>query len=113
MNKEIEGLLQQGYSLLTPTMRLSRHLLNQYAALQIEQCKRSWESADILPWQAWLIRFWEDYSASKAEEVLLLNSWQQQNVWLQVVQDSDYLYNNLLNYKYEDLMGRLPSYHHW
>lgn len=88
--KEIVHLLQQGYSLLTATRHLSRHLLNQYAALQIDAGKRVWESADILPWQAWLYRFWDDFSASNDVGLLRLHAWQQQSIWLQVVQKSDF-----------------------
>lgn len=90
MNKEIVSLLQRGYCLLTPTIRLSRYLNNKYAALQIESGKSTWESADILPWHAWLHRFWDDISMNSGDVPLRLNALQQQNIWLQLVQESDF-----------------------
>jgi ATP-dependent helicase/nuclease subunit B len=91
MNKEITYILQQGYSLLTPTMRLGRYLRNQYAAAQIASGKSVWESPDILPWHAWLYRFWDDYSARADSELLRLNAGQQQSIWLQLLQGPDYV----------------------
>jgi len=90
MNKEIILLLEQGYSLLTPTMRLSRYLNNEYAALQLDSGKSVWESPDIIPWHAWLHRFWDDYSVYDDIALLRLTAWQQQSVWLNIVKNSDY-----------------------
>ena len=90
MNKEIVLLIQQGFSILTPTMRLSRYLKNQYAGLQLESGKNVWESPEILPWHAWLYRYWDDFAVSGEIEQLRLSAWQQQSLWLQIIQESDY-----------------------
>jgi ATP-dependent helicase/nuclease subunit B len=90
MNKEIVLLIQQGFSILTPTMRLSRYLKNQYAGLQLESGKNVWESPEILPWHAWLYSYWDDLAASGEIELLRLAAWQQQTLWLQIIQKSDY-----------------------
>ncbi|MBI4006516.1 MAG: PD-(D/E)XK nuclease family protein [Gammaproteobacteria bacterium] len=88
MKKIIRQRLQQGFTLLTPTRRLSRFLHARYAASQIEQGNTVWETADILPWYSWLQRCWGDYSALYNNELLLLSTQQQQAVWQQIISSS-------------------------
>ncbi len=90
MNKEIIELLQQGTTLITPTNRLSRHLQSHYAAVQIEEGRIAWQSADILPWTAWLQRSWEAISMQEDPPPCLLNAHQQQAVWQQIIAASPY-----------------------
>ena len=60
MNKDVIKLIQQGYSILTPTMRMSRYLKNIYAAEQINMGNIVWESADILPSVSSQFTLWGD-----------------------------------------------------
>lgn len=95
MNKEILLLLQQGYSLLTPTMRLGRFLKSQYAEKQLASGQNTWESPDIIPWQSWLYRCWDEYSSLGEIKLFRLSPWQQQSIWLDIIQKSDFS-NNIL-----------------
>ncbi len=90
MNESFLTLLEKGYSLLTPTMRMSRVLSNQYAIYRLNSGALAWESADILPWQTWLHRFWENYSIGRSDVPVYLNSAQQQSIWLQIIESSTY-----------------------
>ena len=85
MDPSFIALLEQGYSLVTPTRRMSRALGRQYATYRLDKGDEVWESADILPWQSWLSRFWEETSIRLANSPLHLTSLQQQNIWLQII----------------------------
>jgi ATP-dependent helicase/nuclease subunit B len=90
MNKDVIKLIQQGYSILTPTMRMSRYLKNIYAAEQINMGNIVWESADILPWHTWLRRYWDESTAYTDNIPYCLNRGQQQSIWLRLVQNSEF-----------------------
>ena len=90
MNKEINALLQQGVTLLTPTHRLSRHLQSQYAAWQLAQAKTAWRTPDILSWTAWLQRSWQAINMQEGSNQCLLNASQQQAVWQAIIASSPY-----------------------
>ena len=89
MNPEIASLLAQGFTLVTPTGRLSRYLQQQYAALQILGGKQAWETPDILPWHGWLKRTWEEISIRGTVTGVLLTSEQQQHVWQDIISRSN------------------------
>jgi len=88
MNTEITTFLDNQYTLIAPTNRLSRTLLNQYAASQIEQGKTVWETPNCLPWSAWCRRQWREIVFQKELSTLALNSYQQQWLWQQIIQAS-------------------------
>ena len=90
MNTDIKQLLQEGVILITPTNRLSRHLQSQYTAFQISQGAIAWRTPDILPWSAWLRRCWENISMQQDDRLLLLNAYQQQALWQQLISGSPY-----------------------
>lgn len=85
MNPEIASILEQGFTLVTPTSRLSRYLQHQYAAMQIRAGKQVWETPDILPWNGWLRRTWQDISIRQEITGILLSPEQQQYVWQDII----------------------------
>lgn len=90
MNTEIWQLLEQGMTLVTPTKRLSRHLQSQYGTSQLNGGKLAWNTADILPWNAWLLRCWETLCLQEDSSLYLLSAHQQQSLWQQIVSRSAY-----------------------
>jgi ATP-dependent helicase/nuclease subunit B len=90
MNPGIAHLLALGFTLVTPIKRLSRYLQYQYAAMQVRSGQKTWETPDILPWDGWLQRTWQEISARRAMAGMLLSSAQQQLVWQQCIQESRY-----------------------
>ena len=90
MNVEIKELLQEGVTVITPTNRLSRHLQSQYASFKIAQGETAWQTADILSWTSWLKRSWENIAVQQDNGALLLNSYQQQYLWQELIASSSY-----------------------
>lgn len=88
MITELLHPITQGFTLVTPTGRLSRYLQYQYAAMQIRTGKSAWETPDILPWYGWLQRTWEDTAISNNLEHILLGSDQQYWLWQEVIASS-------------------------
>ncbi len=85
MNDNIFELIRQGYTIVTAGTRISRYLRNQYAQAMLENGMQVWETPDILPWQAWLVRCWNELPLSQQTDLLLLNSSQQRYLWQQVI----------------------------
>ena len=90
MNTEIRQSIEQGFTIVTPTKRLGRALQKQYISAQLAEQKKVWETPDILPWAAWIMRLWEDFAAQQDSVPMLLNTQQQQWVWQQVVSESSH-----------------------
>lgn len=88
MNSPSE-LLAQGFTLVTASNRLARHLHYQCNRIQLDAGKRSWESPNILPWGAWLQHMWEACSFHHPDKILL-NSDQAQAIWHQLISSSPY-----------------------
>jgi ATP-dependent helicase/nuclease subunit B len=84
MNKNSIQLLDQGYTLVTASQRLARYFQHAYSRLQLGRGHRAWPAPDILPWQAWLLRCWEE-RAIEHRSLLLLNPYQEQVLWQQVI----------------------------
>jgi ATP-dependent helicase/nuclease subunit B len=91
MNEAIIAALQVGATLVTASQRLARHLASTYGAAQQAQGAPVWEAPDILPWQQWLERFWqESFGLLDADTPqLLLSDFQEQTLWEEVIRAAD------------------------
>jgi ATP-dependent helicase/nuclease subunit B len=87
MNKNSIQLLDQGYTLVTAGQRLARYFQHAYARLQLDRGRRAWPAPDILPWQTWLQRCWDEHAIDH-RSLLLLNSYQEQVLWQKVIAES-------------------------
>jgi len=90
MPTEIRQSIEQGVTIVTPTKRLGRALQQQYITEQLSEQKKVWETPDILPWAAWMLRSWDDFAAQQEQVPLLLNAQQQQWVWQKIVTESSF-----------------------
>lgn len=90
MPTEIRQYIEQGFTIVTPTRRLGRSLQQQYISEQLSAEKEVWETPDILPWAAWILRSWDDFAAQQEQVPFLLNSQQQQWVWQKIVSESSF-----------------------
>lgn len=54
--------LQSGHLLITANSRLSRILKDRYNHWRIQRGDRQWKSPEILSWELWLNKLWEDAS---------------------------------------------------
>jgi probable DNA repair protein len=74
-------------TVVTPNRRLALTLTAEFDAYQVERNLSVWEAADILPFDAWVQRLWEDalYSEAGSALPLLLTSAQEQAIWEEVL----------------------------
>ena len=82
--------LAGGVTVVTPNQRLAQALLREFDAAQAEQGRRAWESADILPYAAFVQRCYEDalYSALAPGLPVLLTPVQEQTLWEDIIRRS-------------------------
>jgi len=98
MNKQLGEVIRQGYSVVTASSRLASRLRYDYASMMLADRQTVWESADILPWQTWLIRNWETHEFARQSGLMLLNTAQQYYLWQTTIQASTHS-SNLLQLK--------------
>jgi len=79
-------------TVLTPNRRLAQVLAREFHAAQACKGLKSWETADVLPWEAFLGRLWDDalFSGEAAGLPLLLAPSQEQALWEEVLRGSRY-----------------------
>ncbi len=77
--------LEGGFTLLTVNKRLASELRQDYDRLQLGAGRRAWPSADILPWNAWLQRLYEQLLDSAFTDRDLLSPHQEKRLWQQIV----------------------------
>jgi len=84
-----EGLAG-GVTVLTPNQRLAQALAREFDAAQAAQGGSAWESADILPYAAFVGRCYEDalYSEHASELPILLTPAQEHALWEDIIRRS-------------------------
>lgn len=84
-----EGLAA-GVTVVTPNQRLAQALAREFDAAQAARGRRAWESADILPYAAFIQRAYEDalYSGLAPELPIALTPVQERAVWEDVIRRS-------------------------
>ncbi len=91
---ELFHLLAQGHAsrlaVLTPNARLAQALQRDFDRAQQALCLAAWETADVLPFDAFVARLWEEalYSARGASLPLLLTPIQELAAWEDAVRAS-------------------------
>ena len=78
----------QGATLITATRRLSRYLHYRHAETQLEAGHTVWETPDILAWNGWVHRLWEEHAVTRRLDLVVLGAAQQQAIWQQIVENS-------------------------
>ena len=83
--------LAGGVTVLTPNQRLAQALAREFDAAQAAQGRSAWESADILPYAAFVGRCYEDllYSEIGSGLPILLTPAQQHALWEDIIRRSD------------------------
>jgi ATP-dependent helicase/nuclease subunit B len=90
MDSSLSKLIHDGATIITPTQRLSRRIRYLYATDQMAQGKKAWQTPDCLPWSAWCKRSFESLSLRTQDDVILLNTLQQQWLLKEVISQSKY-----------------------
>src|SRR5688572_10060639 len=80
-------------TVVTPNRRLARTLTAEFDAFQIGHDRSVWEAADILPFDAWVQRLWEEalYAEAGGALPLLLTGAQEQAIWEEVLPRAELL----------------------
>ncbi len=80
-------------TVVTPNRRLAQALSADFDAFQIAKNLAIWEAADILPFDAWVQRLWEDalYCERGATLPLLLTPAQEHAIWEQILREAELL----------------------
>src|SRR5476651_2606802 len=83
--------LAGGVTVITPNRRLAQALSREFDAAQAAQGLAAWESADILPYAAFVERCFEDalYSDIAAGLPILLTPAQEHALWEDIIRRSD------------------------
>ena len=96
---ELFSRLAEGHAaritVVTPNKRLSQALMSEFDAFQIAKSLTAWEAPDILPFDAFVERLWEDalYSDLGDKLPLLLTPAQEDLLWQQIVSGADILFS--------------------
>ena len=94
---ELFARLAEGHAaritVVTPNRRLSQALMSEFDAFQISKDLKVWEAPDILPFDAFVQRAYEDalYSDLAVELPTLLTPAQEQVLWQEAVSNSNLL----------------------
>ena len=80
-------------TVVTPNRRLALTLTAEFDAFQIGNRRSVWEAADILPFDAWVQRLWEEalYAEAGGALPLLLTGAQEQAIWEEVLPRAELL----------------------
>jgi len=78
-------------TVVTPNRRLAQALSREFDAVQAARGRSAWESADILPYSAFVERCYEDtlYSVSAPAAPILLTAAQEHALWEDIIRRSD------------------------
>ncbi len=82
-------------TVVTASRRLARQLQAGFNRRMQRAGRGAWAGADILPWPAWIARFWNDtFGLALADPAVpprvLLSSAQERRLWESIVDDSDW-----------------------
>jgi len=89
--------IEEGSLIITGNLRLARHLIQQYDIYIAAKGKAVWRSGYIMPWNNWLLEYWQEQilAGRVAIPKLLLSPEQELQVWKQIITASEQ-WNGLL-----------------
>jgi probable DNA repair protein len=84
----LHSAIEGGAVLVTGNLRLSRALLSTYEQGMLAQGREVWPTPDVLPWDAWLLRLWEEavIAGRLPSPDLLLNLSQELTLWESIIE---------------------------
>ena len=88
LDPDVAQRLCDGATLVTATKRLAREIRQQFNQHQHAQGEQVWDTADILPFEAWTFRLWRfmcDQSATTQNDRMVLNTLQSKAVWTYII----------------------------
>src|SRR5437868_5475939 len=88
--------LSAGSTVVTPNKRLARALVAAHDNAQRASGRKTWPSAHVLPWPAWLRELWTDVLACDALPSIarLLRAPQTRRCWQQIIRATETTVSN-------------------
>ncbi|MCY4274016.1 MAG: exodeoxyribonuclease V subunit gamma [Gammaproteobacteria bacterium] len=83
---DIHQYIDNKYSIICANIRLTQYLKYQYSQKQLGKGLKSWETPDVLTWNAWVRRCWSDLRVRHKDLELLLNQTQEVLLWKEIIQ---------------------------
>ncbi len=77
--------IEKNYSIICANIRLAQYVKHQYSQKQLGKGLKSWETPDILTWNAWVRRCWSDLRVRHKGLELLLNQTQEVLLWQEII----------------------------
>src|SRR5882757_10374828 len=84
----IAAAVEAGDTVIASSARAARALRRLHGQAQRIEGRDAWRSPDILDWDSWLHRLWQKRLRSGSETRLLLTTFQEQQVWVELVKPS-------------------------
>ena len=84
MDAQLIRRVQSGATVVTPTRRLARDLTRRFDLAQAAAGRAVWNSADILPWDAWIARNLQAYAGEDAA-LQVLDPMQELALWRRTI----------------------------
>lgn len=86
---EIFEKLNLKTTIITPNRRLTTTLLEKYNHHELAKNSLSWHTLDILPYQSWIERMWNEVSITHMDtQYIILSNQQEQILWENIIQQS-------------------------
>lgn len=84
---EIYRALDHGVTVITGNTRLAKSLRQAFERRAVDRGLQVWTTPDLLPWQAWLQRCWEEvaFTGGVSASELLLTSHQELRIWEDII----------------------------
>ncbi|MFT4614808.1 MAG: ATP-dependent helicase/nuclease subunit B, partial [Bacteroidia bacterium] len=87
----LEPLIDKGFIILTPNLRLSRRIKSQWDRAQLAAGLTVWEAVAALPLEEWLMRQWQEAVRCEMLPALVpLSMTQELAIWQQVIAHHSY-----------------------
>ena len=83
---QLSSALGDGATIVTATRHLSRALIRQYDRKKKQEGMTAWESADILPWDAWINRCWLAIEPTISKPPVVLSDSQLESIWVKLIE---------------------------
>lgn len=88
MKQSSPDWFRPGTTIITASARLARRLSWQYTTARLAAGEQVWETPDILPWNAWVIRLWSTHQTRSGRMEILISGAQRRVMWQQIIEAS-------------------------
>jgi len=85
---DLMAAMQRGATVLTPNVRSARTLTRLYDAERRAEGLTAWQPARVFSWSGWTSALWNDAILHGHVQAVLLNSLQEQSLWMRILEAS-------------------------